>query len=92
MWTAAVFYSAGQSCVSSAAPWGFGRGRAWAAWGIDMNRMDRGSAAMSAAPEPRRLGFLLVPKFAMLAFTSALEPLRAVAAELACRARPIRSA
>ncbi len=47
---------------------------------------------MSAAPEPRRLGFLLVPKFAMLAFTSALEPLRAVAAELACRARPIRSA
>ena len=46
-----------------------------------MNRMDRGSAAMSAAREPRRFGCLLVPKFAMLAFTSALEPLRAVATE-----------
>ncbi len=46
-----------------------------------MNRMDRGSAPMVAARESRCLGFLLVPRFAMLAFTSVLEPLRAVAAE-----------
>ncbi|MCZ6861777.1 MAG: hypothetical protein O7I42_16130 [Alphaproteobacteria bacterium] len=32
---------------------------------------------MSAASEPRRFGFLLVPKFAVMAFTSAVEPLRA---------------
>ncbi len=32
---------------------------------------------MTAAPGPQIYGFLLVPKFAMMAFTSAVEPLRA---------------
>jgi len=32
---------------------------------------------MTAADGPQIFGFLLVPKFAMMAFTSAVEPLRA---------------
>jgi transcriptional regulator GlxA family with amidase domain len=39
------------------------------------NRRESGS--MAKAGEPKVFGFCLLPKFAMLAFTAAVEPLRA---------------
>lgn len=40
-------------------------------------RPGAGAAGTSAAPAPRHLAFLLLPQFSMMAFSAALEPLRA---------------